>query len=65
MTEQSTTTLDQTRAFWGRKKGEILSQEDAREIVNNISAFFRVLSEWDRQKQLKEQGTLRRIVDNE
>lgn len=38
--------LDQTIAVWQPYSDRPLSREDAREIVENVSGFFRVLLEW-------------------
>ena len=43
--------LDDTIEFWQPRIGRKLSQEDARQIAENLSGFFRVLLEWDAQKQ--------------
>jgi hypothetical protein len=45
--------IDRTRAFWSRKTGRILSREDAREILTNVTGFFQLLGEWDRKLQAK------------
>jgi hypothetical protein len=39
--------LDETREFWQRRSPRRLSREDARQIADNVSGFFRVLQEWD------------------
>jgi hypothetical protein len=39
--------IEQTIAFWNEKIGAKFSREDAREMVVNVSEFFRVLAEWD------------------
>ena len=41
--------LDQTIAFWSQRTGQVLSREDARQIVVNVSGFFQVLEEWARR----------------
>ncbi len=33
--------------FWLERTGTRISRESAREIVENVSGFFRMLSEWD------------------
>jgi len=47
--------IDRTRAFWAEKTGGIMSDEDAREILANISEFFRLLSKWDESKHRQTQ----------
>ena len=42
--------IDRTRTLWGRKTGRILSQEEAREILTNVTRFFQLLGEWDKKQ---------------
>ena len=44
MTKQELT--DQTIAVWQPRMKRRLSNEDAREITENITGFFTVLAEW-------------------
>jgi len=37
----------ETQCFWQERTGEALSDEDAREAIRNVSAFFDLLHEWD------------------
>ena len=39
--------LKRTRAFWEPRYGRKLSDEEAREIVENVVGFFRILEEWN------------------
>ena len=41
------TFLDKTVAFWQPRTARKLTREDARQMIENISGFFRVLAEWD------------------
>lgn len=41
--------LDQAIHLWRHRTGVAISREDAKEMVNNITGFFRVLLEWDRK----------------
>ena len=45
--------IEETRAFWGELTGRTFSREDAREMIANISGFFRVLAEWDRKARME------------
>jgi len=45
-------TIRETAEFWSRKAGKRISDEDAREILVNISGFFSVLAEWDAVSQV-------------
>jgi len=39
--------LKETRQFWEPFYQRELSDEDARQIIANIKAFFEILTEWD------------------
>jgi len=39
--------LDQTKWFWQARTGKPISDEDAREIIENMTRFFKILMEWD------------------
>ena len=45
--------IEETRTFWGRKTGRILTYEDAREILTNVTGFFQLLEKWDKEQQTK------------
>jgi hypothetical protein len=49
MQKQTQDIINQTIAFWGERSGQEFSQEDAREMVANVSGFFLVLAEWERR----------------
>ena len=40
--------IDQTRQVWQPRLGRNLSRENARQIAQNVTGFFTVLSEWSR-----------------
>ncbi|RUX32411.1 hypothetical protein EOA23_09295 [Mesorhizobium sp. M2A.F.Ca.ET.042.01.1.1] len=40
--------LERTARLFEARMGRSLSTEDARQIVDNIGGFFRILAEWDR-----------------
>jgi hypothetical protein len=44
---EKTDILQQTLDFWQRRTPHTLTPEDARQIVENISGFFRILLEWE------------------
>ncbi len=46
-------TIQKTIEFWSPRYGYTLSEEDAREIVVNLSGFFDVLIKWDREDKEK------------
>ena len=37
----------QTQRYWGKRTGANVSDEDAREAVRSIAAFFDLLAQWD------------------
>jgi hypothetical protein len=43
--------IDRTRAVWQPRLGRDLRHEDARQIVENITGFFAILSEWSRAER--------------
>lgn len=43
--------LADTLALWQARAARPLSREDAREIVHNLTGFFRVLQEWERAER--------------
>jgi hypothetical protein len=40
--------IDQTIALWQPRLRRDLSPEDARQIVENVTGFFNILTEWSR-----------------
>lgn len=49
MSRHSDKFLDEAIKFWQPRMQRDLSQEDARQITENLSGFFRLLLEWDAQ----------------
>ncbi|MCZ6691110.1 MAG: hypothetical protein O7H41_16100 [Planctomycetota bacterium] len=41
--------LDKTRRFWGRRRGESVTDEDLREVTQNLLEYFRLLHAWDKK----------------
>ena len=39
--------IERTREVWQSRTERTLSDEDARQIAENVGRFFRILSEWD------------------
>jgi hypothetical protein len=39
--------IDRTLEFWQTRTSQRLTREDAREMVENITGFFRILREWE------------------
>jgi len=46
MAEYSSELIEQTISVFENRTGREISQEEARQAVENISGFFRVLQEW-------------------
>jgi hypothetical protein len=40
--------IDRTRRVWQRRTGRDVSDEDARQITENVIGFFSILAEWAR-----------------
>jgi hypothetical protein len=40
--------IDRTRELWKPRLGRDLSREDAGQIVENVTGFFAILTEWSR-----------------
>jgi hypothetical protein len=43
--------IDETVAIWQRRSKRRLTREDGREIIENMTGFFRILQEWDRAER--------------
>lgn len=48
MTKQQLT--EHTIAVWRPRLGRRLSEEDAREITENLTSFFTILAQWSRRE---------------
>lgn len=46
--------IQDTLAFWQPRTTRKLTEEDARQINENVIGFFRVLREWDRADRIAE-----------
>ncbi len=46
MAQYSPEILKQTMSLFERRTGRAISEEDARQAVENVGGFFRVLQEW-------------------
>jgi hypothetical protein len=42
--------LDKTIALFQSRTDRTLTREDAREMIENVTGFFRILGEWNRQE---------------
>jgi hypothetical protein len=40
--------IDRTREVWKPRLGRDLSREEARQVVQNVTGFFAILTEWSR-----------------
>jgi hypothetical protein len=43
--------IDRTLRIWQPRLGRDLSSEDARQIAENVTAFFSILAEWSRAEK--------------
>lgn len=39
--------IRETREFWEKRTGQPITEEDAREIIANVTGFFKVIAKWD------------------
>jgi len=46
--------IKETREFWEKRTGQPVTDEDAREIIVNITGFFKVIAKWDSKAKEKE-----------
>ena len=44
--------IARTRQVWQPRIGRDLTDEDARQIIHNVTGFFGVLAEWSRSERL-------------
>jgi hypothetical protein len=48
--------IDETIAIWQKRSKRKLTREDGREIIENMTGFFRVLMDWDQAEQAAKRG---------
>ena len=49
--------LGHTRRFWQERTSRALDDEDAREIVTNVSGFFELLAKWNQGEGRRRKAT--------
>ena len=49
--------IDRTLAVFQPRTQRRLTREDGRQIVENLTGFFRILQDWDRQARQEEAAT--------
>ena len=54
ITEQDIFT--ETMEFWGNRTGVAPSHQEAKEMIDNVSGFFFILDEWERNLRSKEES---------
>jgi hypothetical protein len=47
--------VQETRTFWAERTGEYVSEDEAREAIGSIAAFFDLLDGWDRDADGEEE----------
>ena len=65
MTRFSEKFLDETIEFWEPRYGKKLSRQDAQEIAENLTGFFRTVLEWERKEKDKTLNDLNDLVNDE
>jgi len=43
--------LEKTKSGWEQYSGDLLTLEDAREILYNLHGFFSLLDKWDKESK--------------
>ena len=59
MAQYSLKLIEQTISVFESRTGRVISDEDARQAVENISGFFRVLQEWNEKEDGERADNLR------
>ena len=49
--------VDQTMAIWQPHSRRQLNREDGREIIENMTGFFKVLREWENAERMAKDAT--------
>jgi len=47
--EREEALIRETRALWQQRYGSFLSEDEAKQILANVTDFFTLLHEWDQQ----------------
>ncbi len=50
-------TIKHTRKFWQERSASDVSYEDARQMIENVTGFFDLLSEWEMAEREGTQST--------
>ena len=58
MAQYDATLIDQTLVVWQPYSAEKLTGEDARQILDNVTAYFRILLGWDAHMKMLPEGGL-------
>lgn len=48
--------IQETIDFWEKRAGMKFTREDARQMIENVTGYFRILNEWDRRENGKEKA---------
>ena len=52
--------IERTRQVWQPRLGRDLSREDVRQIAENVTGFFALLTEWSRAETLSATNDIRK-----
>lgn len=47
--QREETLIQETRAVWQERYSNFLSEDEAKQILTNVTDFFNLLEEWDRR----------------
>lgn len=56
--------IDQTIEVWQRRAHRQLTREDGREIIENMTGFFKILQEWRRAEQRRRKRRQRQAEES-
>jgi len=57
--------MQQTIDFWQAHYPQTLTDQDAREIVENVTGFFCILAEWERKAQEDDRLDKQELIDRD
>ena len=49
--------LAETREFWGKRYGRPITDDEAQEIIDNMVAFAKLITEWYLEEQRRGDGS--------
>ena len=47
--------IEHTQQLWGRRLGRPVPEDEARQMIRNVAAFFDLLIRWDRESRARQE----------